>query len=61
MDPCHPAVPNVTGTVAARIQVNTPDGFGVLRMIKKLQPDPGGVAAEEGKVHAATVFMGTHR
>jgi hypothetical protein len=34
MDPCHPAVPNVTGTVAAGIQVNTPDGFGVLRMIK---------------------------
>ena len=60
-DPSYPAMPNVTRSVTAGIQVSTPGGIGVLGMIKQLQPNPGGVAAEEGKVHAAAIFMGSHR
>ena len=48
-NPLNPDVPHVTRAVARGIEINHPGSCGIFGMIKQLQPNAAGVAAEEAK------------
>jgi hypothetical protein len=61
LNPVDRDVPHVTGAVARGIEINHSSGRGIFRVIEQLQPNAGCVAAEERKVHAFALRMGSER
>ena len=56
----QPYVPDIAGTVARWIEVNSHGGLRVHRVIKEFQPNTGCMAAKDGKVDSASILMGSH-
>src|SRR5215475_6429664 len=53
----YPNMPDVTGPVTHRIEINDPGGGRVIRVLIELKAHPGGVTAEQGKIDALSVLV----
>src|ERR1700728_3715537 len=55
----HPNVPDVTGPMTNRIQIDDPGRRRIVRMRVELQANTRRVAAEQNKIDAVSHVMGT--